>query len=128
MKKVILVGEKNPSLRGTMLRRLSVLGFEAYGAADGLSCLAAARDLHPHAIIVDVDMPWGGDGVIDGLRGYRTSAMNALILATGAADRDVTAAQTGLPPDRCFTKPFRLSSLILSLIEKLDESWTQMRR
>lgn len=118
----ILIGERDETVRGPLLHRLAILGFETYGAADGLSCLSTAKDVHPDAVIVDVDMPWGGDGIVDRLRDRASNLPTPLILATGNAARDDLAARTALPPEQCFSKPYRSSSLLRLLIARLGDS------
>jgi DNA-binding NarL/FixJ family response regulator len=66
----ILIVDDHPSFRATAKTLLLAEGFEVVGeAADGRSAVAAARELHPDLVLLDVQLPdMDGFAVIDELK------------------------------------------------------------
>lgn len=61
----ILVAESNPERRRLVCEYLADRGYEAAMASTGLDCIDALRGQAPDALVLDLDLPWGGgDGVL----------------------------------------------------------------
>ena len=59
---LVLVAEDDRAVRESLLRALSLEGYEVCSAADGEEALTVAAERNPHVIVLDVLMP-----VLDGL-------------------------------------------------------------
>jgi DNA-binding NarL/FixJ family response regulator len=58
MKRKVLIVDDHPSFRASARRTLESDGFEVVGeATDGASALAAARELRPEIVLLDVQLP-----------------------------------------------------------------------
>ncbi len=58
MTPTVLIVDDHPSFRSTARTLLSAEGFEVIGEAeDGASAIAAAEELHPDVILLDVQLP-----------------------------------------------------------------------
>ena len=53
----VLIIDDDPAIIEAMSIRLGDAGYEVFSAPDGTSGLAAARELHPEVILLDVRMP-----------------------------------------------------------------------
>jgi len=60
----VLIIDDDADLRQTLQMRFTAAGFEVFQAGNGEDGIAVARDKHPFAIILDVNMP--------GINGFET--------------------------------------------------------
>lgn len=60
MRAELLIAESDAELRGIYDRLSSMLGYQVETAADGLECWSKLRDGSPDALVLDVDILWGG--------------------------------------------------------------------
>lgn len=112
----LLIAESDPELRGIYDRLSSVLGYNVETAADGVECWSKLRDRSPDALVLDVDILWGGgDGVLACLREDADSAEAPAVFVTGDDAPDVLSRRLGVPPGRCFQKPYRLTAILDSV-------------
>lgn len=116
---MILVVDDEASVRATIARALTELGYAVIEAADGAEALAAVRDSAPSLVILDYVMP-GMDGAevareiaaIDpDLPVIFSTGHAALRALRGAAGEDVKVLE----------KPFTLDELDALLRERLAE-------
>lgn len=56
----LLIAESDPELRGIYDRLSSMLGCHVETAADGVECWGKLRACSPDALVLDVDILWGG--------------------------------------------------------------------
>jgi two-component system alkaline phosphatase synthesis response regulator PhoP len=109
----LLIAESDPGLCRVYRTYLNAVGFEVETVADGLQCLDRLRLVHPDALIVDVDLPWGGgDGVLSCLDG---GDRPRAVVALGSASPAELSRRLGLPETCCLQKPAHASSLLLRL-------------
>jgi two-component system, cell cycle response regulator DivK len=115
--KRLLVVEDDAAIREMMRRRLAMRGFDVRVAGQGLEAIAAAREHHPEALLLDIELPGGMNGweVIRVLRGDpRTAGIQVFVLTAHVTPADVDrAARMGCP--RFFGKPVDFRSLVEAL-------------
>jgi CheY-like chemotaxis protein len=116
----ILLVEDNEMNRDMMSRRLERRGFEVLLAVDGAAGVAAARELRPDLVLMDIDLP-----VMDGYAATRalksdpaTSAIPVIALTASAmvGDREKCLA-AGC--DDYDTKPVELPRLLAKIEARL---------
>jgi len=122
MPKKILMIEDDPSILGATLELLTMQGFEARGAEDGLIGLQRAWEFHPDLIISDIHMP-GLDGhrVLAELRKEPATETIPFIFLTAQADR--TNMRQGMEggADDYLTKPFAISELLAAIEARFEK-------
>ncbi|OKK06592.1 transcriptional regulator [Streptomyces sp. CB03234] len=110
----VLVVDDDPEVRAAVEDGLTVEGYEARGAADGLAALSAVAAWQPDVIVLDVMMP-----VLDGLAvcrrlralGDRTPVI--VLTALGSVSERVDGLDAGA--DDYLVKPFALDELTARL-------------
>jgi two-component system, OmpR family, response regulator MtrA len=116
----ILVVEDSDNLRQGLCDMLDADGYHAIGAASAEQALAAARDLRPDLVILDLMLPDGDGGAV--LHALRATANNPSVLvltAKGEEDDKVRLFQLGA--DDYVTKPFgrrELSARVGALLRR----------
>ena len=117
MKKKILVVDDEVSLLKLTLLRLSISGYETFGAVDGQECLDLARREIPDLIVLDVLLPvMNGDEVAKILRKDKKLKHIPIILISAAIETlEAKARESGA--DGYLFKPFE-SKELLGMIEK----------
>ena len=109
----VLIAEADDELSDVLGYYLSERGYRVQTVADGLECLSKVGEFQPRALVIDLDLPWGGgDGVVTRLRENDDVPSPPLVLVVGNADPDELARRAGVPPDCCFRKPFRFRTLL----------------
>lgn len=109
----LLIAESDPELRGIYDRLSSALGMRVETSADGLDCWTKLRARRPDALVVDMEIRWGGsDGVLACLREDSDGAPAPVIFVTGDDRPDVLSRRFGIPQGQCFQKPFRFGALL----------------
>lgn len=112
----LLIAESDAELRGIYDGLSSMLGYHVETAADGLECWSKLRARSPDALVLDVDILWGGgDGVLARLQEDADGAVAPAVFVTGDDAPDVLSRRFGIPTGRCFQKPYRLTALLDSV-------------
>jgi DNA-binding response OmpR family regulator len=116
MKPTLLIAERDPAFSELVQNFLSERGYEVEVATDGLDCLAKIRRATPAAVVLDLELLWGGgDGVLSWLREERTAiGLPVILTATAGANPDAIE-NIGLPVVRFLAKPFSLTTLLESV-------------
>ena len=119
--KTVLVVEDSDATRRLMELCLSMEGFDVVHRADGESGLAAARDLVPDAIVLDIALP-GIDGweVLAELRGDPTTETIPVLVATAHDNATFRHKANNASADGFLGKPFELDHLRTAIAELLD--------
>jgi len=113
MRTGLLIAEADAELRSIYERLSCGLGFPVETAADGLECWTKLRSRPPDALIVDVEIPWGGgEGVLACLRDEAGDQQVPAVFVTGDDSPEVLSRRFGIPLKRCFQKPFHLGWLV----------------
>jgi DNA-binding response OmpR family regulator len=116
MKPTLLIGDDDAELRDLFRIYITGRGYDVETASDGLDCLAKLRRATPAAVVLDLELRWGGgDGVLAWLREERAAPRVPVILtATGGSSPD--AAKGKEPPVvQVLPKPFKLTALLMSV-------------
>ena len=117
----LLIAEANAQLREDYERLFGGLGIQVQTAADGLECWAKLQKCSPDALVLDMDMPWGGgEGVLARLREDRDITINPAVFITGLYSPILLSRRYGIAVDSCFQKPFRPSELLESVCAVVD--------
>ena len=107
----ILVVEDRPEVLDVLQRVLADTGYEVHTATDGDAALAAALDLTPDLVVLDVGLPkQDGFSVTTELRrrGFRAPVL--LLTVRGAVSDKVTGLEAGA--DDYLAKPFDYDELL----------------
>jgi CheY-like chemotaxis protein len=116
MRTGLLIADADADLRRIYDRMSSILGFHVETAADGLECWTKLRARIPDALVVDVEIPWGGgEGVLVRLREDSIGAKAPAIFVTGEERPEDLSRRFGIPLGRCFQKPIQLTRLLDSV-------------
>lgn len=108
--RTILVVEDEPTLATAIAQRLTAEGWTARVAGDGASAVAAAKQLHPDLIIMDIMLP-----VMDGLEATKRIVSQRpvpVLILTARDDEADKVIGLGVGADDYMTKPFSMRELI----------------
>ncbi|HOB50549.1 MAG TPA: response regulator [Mycobacterium sp.] len=109
----VLVIDDEPQLLRALRINLSTRGYDVEVAATGAAALAAAAELRPDVIVLDLGLPdIDGIEVLAGLRGWLTAPIIVLSARTDSADK-VEALDAGA--DDYVTKPFGMDEFLARL-------------
>ena len=130
----ILIVDDNETNRDILVTRLGVHGYDLRQAADGEEALAAAKELLPDLILLDVMMPkLDGFEVCKRLKGDASLPYMPIILCTAKADSKdvVTGLEAGA--DEYLTKPIEQMALVARVksvlrLKQLHDQVTEMNR
>lgn len=121
----VLVIEDAKDLRDDVVEMLSLEGYNAEGAENGIEGVRLAREFYPDLIVCDIMMPeLDGYGVLQNLRSTPETATIPFIFLTAKTDRVDMRHGMVLGADDYLTKPFRVNELLDSIrvrLEKIDE-------
>ncbi|MCU0511953.1 MAG: response regulator [Anaerolineae bacterium] len=118
----ILVIEDSRDLRDDVIEMLTLEGFEAAGAENGLLGLEAARTYKPDLIVCDIMMPeMDGYTVLENLRKNPVTATIPFIFLTARTDRLNVRQGMVLGADDYLTKPFPVAELLDSIHSQLKK-------
>lgn len=118
--KTILVVEDDSEFRSLALHILKGAGYRVESAPDGPAGLAAARELKPDLILLDVEMPgMDGYGVCKEVRADPAIAHVPIILVTVHSEMRHLVEGLKLGADDHVTKPFDPSDLLLRVASVL---------
>lgn len=118
VKPTLLIAEADAGLRDAYHLICSARGFDVQTSDNGVDCLNKLGEALPQALIVDLDIPWGGgDGVLACLRQRFVDSSRPFVIVTGVDAHREISQRTGVPSRCCFAKPFRMSA-VLDLISR----------
>jgi CheY-like chemotaxis protein len=113
MKPTVLIADNDPELCAVYQKLIAARGYRAETASDGLECLEKLRQAMPAAVVLDLDLPWGGgQGVLAWLREEQPDAGVGVIL-TAPAGYPMEDPEVIEPPVvQILLKPFGLVDLL----------------
>jgi two-component system OmpR family response regulator len=116
----ILIVEDDAGVRDLIRTRLSVAGYDAHTAHNGVEAMVRLGSLLPDAMILDINMPeMDGFKVLEALRTDRTGpGMPVLVLTARHAAEDVKRA-LDLGAKDYLGKPFNENQLMLRIARLL---------
>jgi CheY-like chemotaxis protein len=108
----VLVVDDNVDSAESIAQVLSLWGYEARTAYDGLAAIDAARSYHPRVILLDIGLPkMDGWEVAQALRKDQDLSGMMLIALTGYGTEEDRRRSKEAGIDLHFTKPVDLGSL-----------------
>jgi two-component system response regulator AtoC len=112
----VLIAEGDGELCAIYKKFLTERGYRVETARDGLDCLANLRRTTPAAVVLDLELRWGGgDGVLAWLREQQALAQLPVVL-TATAGSTLAATDAIVPPVvQILPKPFTLMTLLDSV-------------
>jgi DNA-binding response OmpR family regulator len=112
----VLIAEADASLCGSYERKFTGSGLRVETATDGLDCWTKLRAASPDALMVDMDLLWGGsDGVLARLR--EDATVNPVVFVTGDDSPEVLSRRAGIAVERCFQKPIEIGTVLNSMCD-----------
>src|SRR5438477_4052026 len=109
----ILIVDDNETNRDILMARLGPQGYDLKQAADGEEALAAAKELLPDLILLDIMMPKiDGIEVCKRIKNDATMPFTPIILCTAKADSKDVVAGLEAGADEYLTKPIDQMALV----------------
>ena len=122
----ILIIEDEGILRDEVIEWLTLEGYEAVGAGDGIEGINRAFRDPPDLIICDITMPrLDGHGVLLELRANPATAAVPFIFVTARASHEDIRTGMDLGADDYITKPFTRLELLQAVQTRLDKKAAQ---
>jgi len=114
MKQSLLIADGDAELCELYRGFLTDRGYEVETASDGLDCLWKLRQRTPAALVLDLELCWGGgDGVLAWLREESPChGVPVILTATAGCAPDVAATLNTPPVVSVLPKPFALAALL----------------
>lgn len=119
----ILVVEDEATLATAIAQRLASEGWSVHVAGDGASAVAAAKQLRPDLVIMDIMLP-----VMDGLAATKRIIADRpvpVLILTARDDESDKVIGLGIGADDYMTKPFSMRELIArckALLRRVDRA------
>ena len=118
MRTDVLIAEADASLCGAYERMFAGSGLLVETAADGLDCWSKLQARCPDALMIDVDLLWGGsDGVLARLREDSIEAVSPEVFVTGDEPPEILSRRAGVAVRRCFQKPLAMAAVLDSICD-----------
>ena len=114
MTQTLLIADGDSELCDLYRQFLTQHGYEVETTSDGLDCLRKLRQVKPAALVLDLELLWGGgDGVLDWIRKESPSHAIPIILTAGYPQ--MLAGFSKPPVMSYLPKPFALTALLESI-------------
>jgi CheY-like chemotaxis protein len=122
---LVLVIDDDDDLRNLCRVNLEVRGLRVAEAANGADGLAAAKELRPALILLDLTMPdIDGWGVLHSMRSDPALAGVPVVVLTGIADEATELRARDAGAESYVAKPVLIDDLMNLIIKHLDPSQT----
>ena len=122
----VLVTDDSAAQRAAIRRELEPLGLEIFEAENGLLALKAIREVQPHLVTVDIEMPvFNGFRVIEQLRARDETMTTPVIMISGLPPEEQRLKALEAGAIEYFRKPFpkgELRSLVQDLLAQLESN------
>ncbi len=111
----VLIAEDEALLALALRAQLQARGFEVVGVArDGQAALDMWRELRPDAVLMDVRMPPGMDG-IEATRRIMAECPTCVVVLSALAERDAIAQAQEAGAKAYLTKPASIEQVVEAL-------------
>ena len=118
MRTDVLIAEADAKLCVAYERMLAGSGLLIETAVDGLDCWSKLRARCPDALMIDMDLLWGGsDGVLARLREDSNVEVRPEVFVTGDESPEILSRRAGVAVGRCFQKPLEMSAVLDSICD-----------
>ena len=118
MRTDVLIAEADAKLCMAYERMLAGSGLLIETAVDGLDCWSKLRARCPDALMIDMDLRWGGsDGVLARLREDSNVDVRPEVFVTGDESPEILSERAGVAVGRCFQKPLEMNAVLDSICE-----------
>jgi DNA-binding response OmpR family regulator len=116
MKPRLLATDSDPLLLGIYRTYFPRFGFDVVTAGDGLQCVRLLREFAPDALILSLELLWGGgDGVLSCFRDGGRMRPLPVVLTINGLDPAKADRLLAPPVVKMLEKPFRLRDLRASV-------------
>jgi DNA-binding NtrC family response regulator len=114
MKQRLLIADGDAELCDVYGQFFAECGYEVETSTNGLGCLGKLRQSMPAALVLDLEIRWGGgDGVLDWMREVSPAhGIPVILTATAGFPQRVAEFLEAPPVVDYLTKPFALSTLL----------------
>jgi signal transduction histidine kinase len=121
IKKVLTIDD-SPEIRMVIGEALSLFGFQAVMAEDGVTGIKTAQEHLPDLILCDINMPnLDGYDTLKAMRDQESTSSIPFIFLSGATDRITIRKGMELGADDYLTKPFTPKELMAAVNARLDK-------
>lgn len=121
MKPRLLATDPDPLLLYIYGTYFPNFGFDVATAADGLECVELLRDFAPDALILSLELRWGGgDGVLSIVRDDLQMRPIPVVLTVDGLNASKAVQHLAPPVVKVLDKPFRLRELRTSVEAALE--------
>src|SRR5215216_4401589 len=124
--RTVLVADDDPRLRNLLTWTLEQGQYRVVAAADGISALETAREVHPDLYVLDVGMP-GLNGVEVCRRLREEQVISPILMLTGFGSEEDKVAGLAAGADDYQTKPFGSRELLARVNALLRRSSVYVR-
>ncbi len=108
----LLAADADPYMREIYRLYFPHFGFDVETASDGVDCLSELDEFHPDALVLDLDLLWGGsEGVLAALQERGRVPPIPVVLTTKFLRSGNPAKHIVHPVVKLLEKPFRLRDL-----------------
>jgi two-component system response regulator VanR len=112
MKLRLLATDADPILLQIYRAYFPNFGFEIATAGDGLECLALLREFAPDALVLSLELQWGGaDGILSIVREETAMRPVPVVLTLDGISQSKAVKHLVPPVVKLLEKPFRLRDL-----------------
>ncbi len=121
MKPRLLITDPDPVLLQICQHYFPNFGFQIATAHDGTECLELLRDFAPDALVLSLELMWGGaDGVLSIIREEDQWRPIPVVLTVSATSRPSAVRHLMPPVVKLLEKPFHLRALRETVEAALD--------
>lgn len=121
-RKKILIAEDDLQIAKVVKHKLESMGYEVAHAADGKEAIIKTNEMKPDVVILDVMMPkYTGTEVARMLRLDQKFENLPIIIITASGADEIKDTALKYGADRYIRKPFKLSELVETIQELLNE-------
>jgi DNA-binding response OmpR family regulator len=117
----VLLAVPSVVLRAEYRMALSRAGYRVAFATDGIDCLRVLGEFHPDALVLDIDLLWGGaDGVLEAMRAESENAAAVVMVIGSQANKSALYRVARFAVNDFQAKPVSGHQLVRRIGDMLD--------